>query len=1053
VYEQSRASLKDYLSEVKAADTEPVKTAPGKSEVIGFFVDWEDTSFTSLKENIEKLDKLMPEWYHLTDGDGTFTQDNPARQELASAFIREHRPKLPVCPIVNNFNPKARHWEDQKLAQMLVNPDNRERAIQRLLSIVQTNNFAGVSIDFESVPDESQPDLIIFMKDLYNRFHALGLEVSESVPFDDEVYDYKELAKSNDFLILMAYDQHDTNGEPGPPAAQDWYATALHKRFADVPASKYVIAIGNYAYDWDDRTNAAKEYSYQDAIQTADESKGQITLDPGTLNPNFDYYDDNDALRHVWFLDAVTAFNQVAEAQKFGPHGYALWRLGAEDPMIWNVFERRMALDRNAAESLKTMRSGYDIDYRGRGEVLKVTSSPHDGGREISYDQTSGLITGQKVVSYPSPFVITRRGAKNPKKIALSFDDGPDARNTPKILDILKAYHVPATFFVIGLEADLNSNLLSRMLSEGHEIGNHTFTHPNTSIISQQQFGLELNATERLFESRLGRRSLLFRPPYAEDVEPDSPDQVAALEYTSKLGYHTIGMEIDPGDWKNPGVDQIVNATIDMAMAGKGNVVLLHDSGGDRSQTLAALPQIIKGLQDRGFELVTVSDLIGLSRDSVMPQIAPEERITAGLNDAGFIMITGLSTVIRYLFMIGIVLGIMRLVFVIVLAVGEWWRWRHSEYPADYTPSVTVLIPAYNEEKVIARSVEALLNSDYPNFEILIIDDGSTDRTYDVVMDSFGNDNRVTAYRIKNGGKAAALLYGVHRSNAEIIVALDADTIFEKDAVSKLVRHFADSGVGAVAGNAKVGNRINLLTRWQALEYITSQNLDRRAFDALNCISVVPGAIGAWRRDLIIEAGGFADDTLAEDTDLTLTILKLGYEINYEEEAIAYTEAPDTIKGFVKQRFRWMFGTLQAVWKHLDALFRPKYGSLGLLAIPNVLIFQILFPLISPIMDLMMVASLLGTFWAMFQHPNDYSTDTLRWALFYYSLFLLIEVIAALVAFLLEPKEDRTLLIWLLLQRFCYRQLMYYVAIKSTIAAIRGSFVSWGKLERKATVQ
>jgi len=388
------------------------------------------------------------------------------------------------------------------------------------------------------------------MRDLYNRFHALGLEVSESVPFDDEVYDYKELAKTNDFLILMAYDQHDTNGEPGPPAAQDWYSTALQKRFADVPASKYVIALGNYAYDWDDQTHAAKEYSYQDAIQTADESKGQITLDPGTLNPNFDYYDDNDALRHVWFLDAITAFNQIAEAQKFGPHGYALWRLGAEDPIIWNVFERRMSLDRNAAEALKTMRSGYDIDYRGHGEVLQVTSSPHDGGREISYDQTSGLITEQKVLAYPSPYVITRRGADDKLKIALSFDDGPDARNTPKILDILKEYHVPATFFVIGLEADLNSNLLTRMLNEGHEIGNHTFTHPNTSIISQQQFGLELNATERLFESRLGRRSLLFRPPYAEDVEPDAPDQVGPLEYTSKLGYHTIGMEIDPGDWK-----------------------------------------------------------------------------------------------------------------------------------------------------------------------------------------------------------------------------------------------------------------------------------------------------------------------------------------------------------------------------------------------------------------------------------------------------------------------------------------------------------------------
>ena len=217
LYEQTRANLKDYLAEVKSEPVVVSKTPPsGKSEVIGFFVDWEDTSFTSLKENIGKMDKLMPEWYHLTDGDGTFVQDNPARQDLVQTFIHEHRPALPVCPIVNNFNPKIRHWEDQKLAQMLGNPDNRERSIQRLLNIIQSNNFAGISIDFEAVPDESQPNLNIFMRDLYNRFHALGLEVSESVPFDDESYEYKTLAQSSDFLILMAYDQHDSNGEPGP---------------------------------------------------------------------------------------------------------------------------------------------------------------------------------------------------------------------------------------------------------------------------------------------------------------------------------------------------------------------------------------------------------------------------------------------------------------------------------------------------------------------------------------------------------------------------------------------------------------------------------------------------------------------------------------------------------------------------------------------------------------------------------------------------------------------------------------------------------------------
>jgi cellulose synthase/poly-beta-1,6-N-acetylglucosamine synthase-like glycosyltransferase len=258
--------------------------------------------------------------------------------------------------------------------------------------------------------------------------------------------------------------------------------------------------------------------------------------------------------------------------------------------------------------------------------------------------------------------------------------------------------------------------------------------------------------------------------------------------------------------------------------------------------------------------------------------------------------------------------------------------------------------------------------------------------------------------------------------------------------------------VAAVAGNAKVGNRINLLTNWQALEYIASQNLDRRAFALLNCIAVVPGAVGAWRRELLVRTGGFAEETLAEDADLTLALLRLGYKIDYEEEAVAFTEAPDTVRGFVKQRFRWMYGTLQAAWKHIDTLFRPRYGALGMFALPNVLLFQILFPLISPVMDLLMVWSLVAAAWARYQHPLDYTTDTLQRVLFYYALFFTLDLLATFVAFLLERKEDWRLLIWLVFQRFLYRQLMYYVAIKSTLTAIRGTIVGWGKLERKATV-
>jgi cellulose synthase/poly-beta-1,6-N-acetylglucosamine synthase-like glycosyltransferase len=333
------------------------------------------------------------------------------------------------------------------------------------------------------------------------------------------------------------------------------------------------------------------------------------------------------------------------------------------------------------------------------------------------------------------------------------------------------------------------------------------------------------------------------------------------------------------------------------------------------------------------------------------------------------------------------------------------------------------------------------------------VDDGSPDRTSEVVQENFAGNARVSLFTKVNGGKAEALNYGIRYAKGEIIIALDADTIFPTDAVSALAHRFYDPKIGAVAGNAKVGNRINLVTRWQALEYITSQNLDRRAFSSLNCITVVPGAVGAWRRSLLEQVGGFASDTLAEDQDLTIKVRKLGYKIGYEESAIAWTEAPDTIRTLSKQRFRWSFGTLQCMWKHRDALFRPRYGALGFIAMPNVWIFQILFPLVSPVMDLMLIWSLLQALMIQLSHQSEYAVSNLQQVLFYYALFLAVDWFAAAFAFVLEKRESWRLLWWLLLQRFCYRQVMYYVMVKSVAVAARGAVVGWGKLERKATVQ
>src|SRR4030095_13895238 len=207
------------------------------------------------------------------------------------------------------------------------------------------------------------------------------------------------------------------------------------------------------------------------------------------------------------------------------------------------------------------------------------------------------------------------------------------------------------------------------------------------------------------------------------------------------------------------------------------------------------------------------------------------------------------------------------------------------------------------------------------------------------------------------------------------------------------------------------------------------------------------------RRELIERVGGFTSDTLAEDQDLTLRIRRLGYRSGYEEKAIAWTEAPATLRSLAKQRFRWAYGTLQCMWKHHDALFQPRYGALGFVAMPNVWIFQILFPLVSPIMDLVLLFTVLSAGLEKLQQPSGYSMTNLNQIFLYYALFLTIDWLSACFAFFLEKTEQWRLLLWICLQRFCYRQVMYYVMIKSVATAIRGAVVGWGKLERKATVE
>jgi len=1029
---------------------------------IGFYINWDESSYASLKRNLDHLDWIVPQWVHLQKNSG---DDSPIGVELdppALDLIRETRPQIRIVPMVQNLIDDQ--WEPDLLVRSISDDASRQRLVAALAAFVEQNKFGGVCIDFEEIP-EPRPanlaNLLHFMQTLHAAFQLRGWTVMQAVPFNEDEWNYKEFAAASDYLMLMAYDQHYAGKDAGSIAAQDWFENNLVTRMKELDPAKTIVAIGNYGYDWTTGAETAKEVTCQEALITANESEvKQIEFDPETRNPHYDYDEEDNTHHDVWFIDAVTAYNQMRAASGFHPAGFALWRLGSEDPSIWSIFGTSDT--NNSPDLLRRIVYGYQVDFEGNGELLKVRSRPHDGSRDVKVDPASGFIASETydMKHLPSSYVIQRTGDR-PGLIALTFDDGPDPRWTPRILDILKQENVPATFFVIGKNGQAYPDLVRRMVDDGHEIGNHTFTHPNLGEIPLPLTNLELNATQRLIESVTGRSTVLCRPPFFGDAEADKPEEVEPAYRAQELGYIIVGLRIDPDDWKLPvTADQIVERTVRRAMdknpETRGEVVLLHDSGGDRSATIEALPHIIHELRARGFKFVLTSELAGLSRDQVMPPVKSGQSVYTRTDALAFFILSTSGWLLQWTFLIGIMLGLGRLVFVGALAFAQWIRSRRRQREnagKDYSPFVSVIVPAYNEEPVIEGTIRSLLASDYKNYEIIVVDDGSKDRTSEIVREKFGGDSRVRLFTEPNAGKANALNFGLHYATGEIVIALDADTMFAPQTIGALAHRFYDSQMGAVAGNAKVGNRVNIVTRWQALEYITSQNMDRRAFASLNCITVVPGAVGAWRRDLLDQAGGFTSDTLAEDQDLTLRIRRLGYNIGYEENAIAWTEAPASLRTLAKQRFRWAYGTLQCMWKHHDALFRPRYGALGFVAMPNVWIFQVIFPLISPVMDLMLVYTLISAGLDWLQQPAGFVMTNLEQILFYYALFLAIDWLAASFAFILEKNERWRLLWWIFLQRFCYRQVMYYVMIKSVATAARGALVGWGKLERKATVE
>ncbi|HEV2805555.1 MAG TPA: polysaccharide deacetylase family protein [Chthoniobacterales bacterium] len=1006
----------------------PRKKLPANEVRLAFYTNGDPYSYTSLEQHAGQITHVCPEWMAMTSGTGELQIDPDNRLPKLAASRG-----FALMPLLTNLVGDT--WQPEAVENLAHSSTARQdRFIQKVLATLNEAKAAGVVVDWQQIDPAYKKDITAFLDRFTDALHYDDKQLWLCVqPGQDLDYiDFDELSDNVDRFVAMLFDETSDIDPAGPLGSRRWFEGWLSVLLDGAETNQWIVALGSYGYDWTSGGTKGELISFPEAMSRASYAQiAKTTVEAPHYNPYF-YYEDADKDHSVWFLDVITFLNQLKHVRQAKAGGFAIYRLGTEDVAIWDALgiPNDFKMDPATRAPLEVLKGTDTIADVGEGEIVSVDQSTADGYRALAVDADGYLTaTYSKFPQFPTLY---HQGAGGPHQVALTFDDGPDPKWTPRILDILKAHDVKAAFFLVGANAEEYPDLVRRIVAEGHEIGNHTYYHPNLALCWPEHVRVELNATQLLLETITGRSTTLFRPPYAADTSPSRITELTPLQLAQDLGYLVVLENIDPQDWARPGADIILQRVKQQRR--DGSIILLHDAGGDREQTVEALPKILDYLKTRGDSVVAISTLLGTTRDSLMPSTESKARtLNHFVSGAGFRIFHAAEEFLWAFMIVATALVVLRTLIVIWLAA----RFRRT-WPRDFAKPISVIVAAFNEEKVIAGTLRSLLETDYTGeLEVIVVDDGSSDRTAAEVETLAQADPRLRLLRQPNRGKARALQRGLASMRTGIAVFLDADTHCQRDTLRRLVEPFSDDTIAGVSGHAKVGNLRTFIARCQALEYTCGFNLDRRAYTRWNCMTVVPGAISAIRKSAIDDAGGLSLETLAEDTDLTLALHKRGQRMVYVPEAIAWTEAPESVRTLARQRFRWAYGTLQCLWKHRDMVFNWKYGALGWFSLPSVWFFQIILVAITPMVDLFLLASLPFGAWSA--------------VLPFVIAFLSMDVLLATLACIIE--RESILTAWRILpMRLIYRPMLSYVIWKAILRAVKGALVGWGKLERTASV-
>jgi peptidoglycan-N-acetylglucosamine deacetylase len=967
-----------------APNTEVLKIgAQDGTTVLGFAAtDYDDTA-AGLDENSRQLSIVAATGLTLGTSPGTVVE-----APLQDSIVRAHIAGARAFAVVTNYDGNT--FSPEPVRKLLNTDGAKDRFIAAMTTLVARENLDGVVLDFESLTAEMRDPFSALVEDLHR---SLGRNATMvAVPgftdpndVDSRAYDLRRLGAASEGLVLMAYDEHDPLDAAGSIASLAWVNEVVKSSLAQVPANKLLLGVPTFGYVWYGGaarpTLPAEEITAKEGSALKDVSGKPLAYDPITG----ERHGKLTGGREAWFVDARGMRARAQIATSNGLQGVALWRIGSEE--------------KGALASLPF-------------QIKKET--PVAPGRPIVTRHNTGVV-------------------------ALTFDDGPDGTWTPKILSILHEKHVPATFFVVAKQAEKHPELIFNILHSGSVVANHTYSHLDTASASQWRTKLDIIAGRAVIEGITGQTPLLFRAPYGAGDTTTGHKGADAI--AADLGMHAIGWNVDPGDWRKPGANVIASNV--SKQISERSIVLLHDGGGDRAQTVAALPAIIDQLREKGYVFTTIEGL-----DASL--VGSYARRTDGWSRArGLLIIAGfrLQLAIRKLFLwivVATALGAFaRVLFAGPLAISHLLvggrRRRRLAKIEGPMPTVTVLVPAFNEAQVIEKTLAALVVCQPLPTRVIVLDDGSTDATADIVR-AFMATNDATYIELvvlQNGGKANALNIGTEMANTDVVLVIDADTMVDQHIIGELAQHFRDPHVGAVAGNVKVGNRRNVLAALQTLEYVIALNLDKRAQDMAHVMGVVPGAAGAFRRSALLAVGGYPPDTLVEDADLTQALLRQGWRIPYEPRAIAWTEAPQSLRDVVKQRRRWSFGTIQVVNKHKHAIFEPRAGALGFIGLPWMLMTQVALPVLGPFADFYLLYLVL--------------IGAKSQALGILALAFIADLALAVVAVAMD-RERPSIVLLAPLMRLVWRPLQLWIVVRSALRFVRGEDELWRKITRHNSV-